>query len=102
MRSLRLVLAVEDWRAVALLSLVFIGLGALDGWLTGIALGLGSSELNPILGPSLGSHIPFKALLSASVAVVLVAYQKHRLLKPLSVGMLGVCVWNSIAILTWI
>lgn len=102
MRTVRLELGGADLRPAVLFSIVFVGLGILDGWLTGIALGLGSSELNPLLGPALGSHIPFKALLSASVAVILLVFEKHRLLKPLSVAMFGVCVWNGLAILTWI
>jgi hypothetical protein len=84
-----------------LLCVVFIGLNILDAWLTGIALGAGSYELNPLLGMRFGSSILFKGLISAGIVTALVLFKRGRLLKPLSLGMLLICAWNGLAIWTW-
>ena len=84
-----------------LLCIVFIGLNILDARLTGIALGLGSYELNPFLGMRFGSSMLIKGLISAGIVTALVLFKRGRLLKPLSLGMLLICAWNGLAILSW-
>jgi len=84
-----------------LLCLVFVGLNVLDAWLTGIALGAGSYELNPFLGMRFGSNMLIKGLISAAIVAALVLFKRGRLLKPLSLGMLIICVWNGFAVWTW-
>jgi hypothetical protein len=85
-----------------LLCVVFIGLNILDAWLTGVALGAGSSELNPLLGLKFGSSMLVKGLISAGIVTALVLFKRDRLLKPLNVGMVLICAWNGFAVLSWI
>jgi len=80
----------------------FIGLNILDSCLTAAALGLGSYELNPLLGPTLGADAVFKWLISSAVVLALVLCKRGWLLRPLNVGMGLVCAWNLVAIWTWI
>ena len=84
-----------------LLCAVFIGLNILDAWLTGVALGAGSYELNPFLGMRFGSNMLIKGLISAAIVAALVLFKRGKLLKPLSLGMLIICVWNGFAVLSW-
>ncbi len=84
-----------------LLCVVFIGLNILDAWLTGIALGAGSYELNPFLGMRFSSNMLVKGLISAGIVAALVLFKRGRLLKPLSLGMLLICTWNGLAVLSW-
>jgi len=84
-----------------LLCVVFIGLNILDAWLTGIALGAGSYELNPFLGMRFGSNMLIKGLISAAIVAALVLFKRGRLLKPLSLGMSIICAWNGFAVLSW-
>lgn len=84
-----------------LLCVVFIGLNILDAWLTRVALGLGSQELNPFLGVRFGSSILVKGLIAAGIVMALVMFKRDRLLKLLSVGMVVICVWNGLAVLSW-
>ena len=84
-----------------LLCVVFIGLNILDAWLTGIALGAGNYELNPFLGMRLGGSMLVKGLISAGIVTALVLFKRGRLLKPLSLGMLLICVWNGLAVWLW-
>lgn len=84
-----------------LLCLFFIGLNILDAWLTGIALGAGSYELNPFLGMRFGSSMLLKGLISAAIVAALILFKRGRLLKPLSLGMLIICAWNGFAVLSW-
>lgn len=78
----------------------FIGLNILDAWLTGIAVSLGSYELNPVLSLGFASNLLFKGLISTAIVLVLVLFRRGGLLKPLSLAMLLVCVWNVLAIRT--
>lgn len=80
---------------------VFIGLNIVDACLTGIALNLGSYELNPLMNPVLGSNALFKWLLASVVVLVLVLARKVGWLKLLSLGMTFVCAWNTLAIWSW-
>jgi len=80
----------------------FIILNILDSVLTAVALGLGSHELNPLLSPTLGADPAFKWLISSAVVLTIVLARRGWLLRPLNFGMVLVCAWNSIAILTWI
>ena len=102
MRTLRVVLAYTDSGTGVLFCVAFIGLNILDGCLTGAALGLGSYELNPLLGPALGSNTLFKWLISSAIVLILVVFKRGGLLKPLSLAMLLVCAWNGLAIWSWI
>jgi len=86
---------------IILLCVVFIGLNILDAWLTGRAIVAGSYELNPILGAKFSSSMLVKGLISAGIAMALVLFKRGRLLKPLSLGMLLICVWNGVAVLSW-
>ena len=84
------------------LGIVFVGLNILDAQLTGVAIALGSSELNPIVGASYGSSIVFKATISFTIVLILLLCKSGRLLKYLNFGMLGIVVWNAFAIWSWI
>jgi hypothetical protein len=84
-----------------LLCIVFIGPNILDAWLTGLALTAGNYELNPFLGTRFGSNMVIKGLISAEIVVALVLFKRGRLLKPLSLGMAFICIWNCAAVLIW-
>jgi hypothetical protein len=84
-----------------LFCVAFIGLNILDAWLTGIALAAGSYELNPFLGMRFSSSMLVKGLISAGIVTALVLSKRCNLLKPLSLGILLICAWNSLAILFW-
>jgi hypothetical protein len=84
-----------------LLCVVFIGLNILDAWLTRVALGLGSQELNPFLGMRFGSSMLVKGLIAAAIVMAVVLFKRDRLLKLLSLGMVIVCAWNALAVLSW-
>jgi hypothetical protein len=86
---------------IILLCVVFIGLNILDAWLTKLALGAGNYELNPFLGMRLGSSMLIKGLISAGIVMALVLFKRGNLLKPLSLGMLLVCVWNGFHLWFW-
>ena len=101
MKKLRSALAHTDPSAGLLLCAAFIVLNILDASLTGIALAMGSSELNPILGPVLGSNTVFKWLIASALVLGLVLLRRGRWLKLLSVGMVLVCYWNLLAIWSW-
>jgi len=101
MTTLRLALDDIELRKGILLCIVFIGLNIVDAWLTGIALGLGSYELNPFLGAKFGSSMLVKGLISCLIVTALVLFKRGGLLKPLSLGMVLICAWNGFAILSW-
>ena len=84
-----------------LLCVVFIGLNILDAWLTRVALGLGSHELNPFLGVRFGSSLLVKGLIAVGIVMALVLFKRDRLLKLLNVGMVVICAWNGLAVLSW-
>ena len=85
-----------------LFGIIFIELNIIDAQLTGVAIALGSSELNPIIGASYGSSIVFKATISFAIAFVLLWCKSGRLLKHLNFGMLGIVGWNALTIWSWI
>ena len=101
MTTLKLVLADVDLTKDILPCGAFIGLNILDAWLTGVAVRLGSYELNPLLGLRFVGNIPFKGLISAAIVLTLVVFKRGGLLKPLNLGMLLVCAWNGLAIWSW-
>jgi len=101
MATLRLALDDIELRKGILLCVGFIGLNIVDAWLTGMALGLGSYELNPFLGARFGSSMLVKGLIACLIVTALVLFKRGRLLKPLSLGMVLICAWNSFAILSW-
>jgi hypothetical protein len=84
-----------------LLCVVFIGLNILDAWLTRVALGLGSQELNPFLGMGFGSSMLLKGLIAAAIVMALVFFKRDRLLKLLNFGMVLICAWNALAVWSW-
>ena len=90
-----------DFIKAVLLCVGFIGLNILDAWLTRVALGFGSNEFNPFINISLGSSMLVKGLISFLIVVILVSVERGGLLKPLSMGMLLICVWNGLAVLSW-
>jgi len=101
MARLKWAVAETIFTRTILLCLVFIGLNILDAWLTGVALGAGSYELNPFLGMRFGGNMLIKGLISAAIVAALVLFKRGKLLKPLSLGMLIICVWNGFAVLSW-
>jgi len=101
MERIRLPVTDVDLTKVILLCVVFIGLNILDAWLTGVALGLGSLELNPLLGMRFGSNMLIKGLIAFEIVITLVLFKRGGLLKPLSLGMLLICAWNGFAIWSW-
>jgi len=101
MKRLRLAGADADLIKWILLCVVFIGLNILDAWLTGLALGAGSYELNLLLGMKFGSSMLIKGLISAGMVTALVLFGRGGLLKPLSLGMLLICVWNGLTVWFW-
>ena len=82
-------------------SLAFVGLNILDAYLTGIALALGATELNPIAATGFGSSVPLKGLAAAAIVIALVSFERGKLLKPLNLSMLLIVFWNGFAIRTW-
>ena len=100
MTTIRLAVAGANLRKGILLGIAFVGLNILDAWLTGTALVLGSSELNPI-ATGFGSSMLLKGLISFAIVVALVLLKRGSLLKPLNVGMLVVVLWNGFAIWSW-
>jgi len=98
---LRLTLADVDLIKGILLCVGFIGLNILDAWLTRVALGLGSYELNPFMNMRLGSSMLVKGLIAAEIVMILILFKRGRLLKPLNLCMILICTWNSFAILSW-
>jgi len=84
-----------------LLCVVFIGLNILDAWLTGLALGAGNYELNPFLGMRFGSNVLIKGLIAFLIVIILVLFKRGGLLKPLSLGMSLICVWNGVTVWLW-
>ena len=101
MERLRATLDDADLIKGILLCVVFIGLNILDAWLTRVALGLGSYELNLFMNIRLGSSLLVKGLIAAEIVLILILFKRGRLLKPLSIMMLLICTWNSFAILSW-
>ena len=101
MARLRLLVAEANLRRGILLGIAFVGLNILDARLTGTALVLGASELNPIAATGFGSSMLLKGLTSLAIVMVLVLLRRGRLLKPLDLGMLLVVLWNGFAIWSW-
>ena len=101
MATLRLALAEPNLRIVILLGIFFIVLNILDAQLTGVALAIGSRELNPIAATGLGSSMLLKGLISSAIVIALVLLKRGTLLKPLSLGMLVICAWNGFAVWSW-
>ena len=101
MERLRATLADADLIKGILLCVGFIGLNILDAWLTRVALGLGSYELNPFISVGFGSSMLVKGLIAAEIVLVLILFKRGRLLRPLNLCMILICTWNSLAILSW-
>ena len=91
----------RNFSKILLFGIVFIELNILDAQLTELALNLGSSELNPILGSNYGSSIVFKTMVSFAVIAVLLWCKNGRLLKHLNFGMCAIVVWNAFTVWTW-
>lgn len=101
MARLSLAVSEPNSRLVILLGILFIVLNILDAQLTGIALALGSSELNPIAATGFGSSMLLKGLIASAIVIAIVLLKRGGLLKLLSLGMLLICAWNSLAIWSW-
>ena len=101
MDRLRATLDDADLIKGILLCVGFIGLNILDAWLTRVALGFGSYELNPFINMRLGSSMLVKGLIGAEIVMVLILFKRGRLLRPLNMCMILICTWNSFAILSW-
>jgi len=101
MTRFRLAATEAALRQGILLSIAFVGLNILDARLTGTALVLGASELNPIAATVFGSSMLLKGLISSAIVVGLALLKRGKLLKPLALGMLLVVLWNSFAIWSW-
>ena len=101
MARLRLLVAEANLRKVILLSIAFVGLNMLDARLTGTALVLGASELNPIAATAFGGSMLLKGLIAIVIVIVLLFFRRGNLLKWLSLGMLLVVLWNGLAIWSW-
>jgi hypothetical protein len=84
-----------------LLGILFIVLNMLDAQLTGVAVALGSSKLNPIAATGFGSSMLLKGLIASVIVIAMVLLKRGTLLKPLTIGMLVICVWNGFAIWSW-
>ncbi len=97
----RLAVAGADLGRDILLGIAFVGLNILDAQLTGTALVLGSSELNPVAATGFGSNMLLKGLISFAIVVALVLLKRGRLLQPLGLGMLVVVLWNGFATWSW-
>ena len=78
--------------------LAFVELNILDAHLTGIALALGGTELNPIAATGFGSSVRLKGLVAAAIVIALISFKRGRLLKPLDLGMLLIVFWNRSAL----
>jgi len=101
MARLSLAVSEPNLRLVILLGILFIVLNILDAQLTGVALALGSSELNPIAATGFGSSMLLKGLIASAIVTAVVLFKRGGLLKPLSLGMLLICAWNGLAIWSW-
>jgi hypothetical protein len=101
MTRLRLAVAEANLKKDIPLGIAFVSLNILDAQLTGTALVLGASELNPIAATGFGSSMLLKGLISSAIVVALVLLKRGRLLKPLDLGMLVVVLWNGFAIWSW-
>ena len=98
MERLRVTLADADLTKGILLCVGFIALNVLDAWLTRVALGLGSYELNPFMNMKFGSSMLLKGLIAAEIVMILILFKRGRLLKPLNLFMILICTWNCFAI----
>lgn len=101
MARLRLLVTEANLRKLILLSIAFVGLNMLDARLTGTALVLGASELNPIAATAFGGSMLLKGLIAIVIVIVLLFFRRGNLLKWLSLGMLLVVLWNGLAIWSW-
>ena len=91
MARLRLLVAEANLRKDILLGIAFVGLNILDARLTGTALVLGASELNPIAATGFGSSMLLKGLLALAIVIALVLLKRGRLLKLLDLGCSLLC-----------
>ncbi|GAH29776.1 unnamed protein product [marine sediment metagenome] len=101
MARFRLLVAEANLRKGILLGIAFVGLNILDARLTGIALVLGASELNPIAATGFGSSMLLKGLIAIVIVIALLFFRRGNLLKWLSLGMPPIVLWNGLAIWSW-
>ncbi len=88
-------------RTVILFGILFIVLNILDAQLTGVALAIGSREINPIAATGFGTSMLLKGLVSCAIVMAVVLLKRGKLLKPLSLVMLVICAWNAFAVWSW-
>lgn len=83
----------------------FVLLNVVDLFLTLRILQVGGTELNPVLGVSVGLGIPalafHKTAVSAAFAWLLCRIRMERVLKLLTAGMLVVCLFNGACLIFW-
>ena len=101
MAGLEQAVAEPNPRIYILLGILILVLNILDAQLTGVAVALGSSELNPIAATGFGSSMLLKGLIASAIVIATVLLKRGTLLKPLTIGMLVICVWNGFAVWSW-
>lgn len=74
--------------------LCFIGLNILDAYLTGLVLGMGGIEFNPLMY-AWGDNMLVKGLVAAVIAGALYLSRKERCLYYVNLLLLGVVLWNA-------
>lgn len=79
-----------------MLELAFMAVNLLDTWLTGKAMQLGLSELNPVaFHMGWADNLWARGLLALGIILVLRGLKKEWLLKPLCVVLVLICAWNA-------
>ncbi|MFC1905646.1 DUF5658 family protein [Chloroflexota bacterium] len=76
----------------------FVALNVVDIWLTRLALGLGSTELNPVM-LAISGNLEAKVLASIAIVFLLWVIGRDRLLLPLNIGMLLIVMRNSTTVI---
>lgn len=83
------------------MEVVWLALNAMDVGLTIVLIDLGGIEFNPLLASLAGTPVAlvgFKMVLTVITLPLLRLWGRSWLLKPLSLGMGVVVVWNVIAL----
>lgn len=74
--------------------LCFIGLNVLDAYLTGICLGFGAVEVNPLMY-AWGDCMWAKGLVAAAIVVAIRLRDKDHMLYYINMIILGIVIWNA-------
>lgn len=96
---------ISGGQGTGFLAFGFVLLNVVDLFLTLRILQVGGTELNPVLGVSVGLGIPalafHKTAVSAAFAWLLCRIRMERVLKLLTAGMLVVCLFNGACLIFW-